>query len=72
MSNQIAILHDLLGVKPKTTEPTLTLAYSVQKGLPVSALDRVAGRVTRTMSAALRTAWCQSQRWNAAAGTRSR
>ena len=46
MSNLTAILHDLLGVKPKRTEPTLTLAYSVQKGLPVSALDRVAGRVS--------------------------
>jgi putative toxin-antitoxin system antitoxin component (TIGR02293 family) len=46
MSNLTAILHDLLGVKSKRTEPTLTLAYSVQKGLPVSALDRVAGRVS--------------------------
>jgi len=46
MSNQTAILHDLLGVKPKRTEPTLTLAHSVQRGLPVSALDRVAGRVS--------------------------
>src|SRR6266513_3503709 len=46
MSNLTAILHELLGVKPKRTEPTLTLAYSVQKGLPVSALDRVAGRVS--------------------------
>jgi len=45
MSNQTAILHDLLGVKAKRTEPALTLAYSVQKGLPVSALDRVAGRL---------------------------
>jgi putative toxin-antitoxin system antitoxin component (TIGR02293 family) len=46
MRNQTAILHDLLGVRPKQTEPTLSLAYSVQKGLPVSALDRVAGRVS--------------------------
>jgi putative toxin-antitoxin system antitoxin component (TIGR02293 family) len=46
MGNQTAILHELLGVKPKRTEPTLTLAYSVQKGLPVSALDRVAVRVS--------------------------
>ena len=46
MGNQTAILHALLGLKPKRTEPTLTLAYSVQEGLPVSALDRVAGRVS--------------------------
>ena len=46
MRNQLAILHDLLGVRLKQTEPALTLAYSVQKGLPVSALDRVAGRVS--------------------------
>jgi putative toxin-antitoxin system antitoxin component (TIGR02293 family) len=46
MSNLIVILNDLLGVKPKRTEPALTLAYSVQRGLPVSALDRVAGRVS--------------------------
>lgn len=46
MSNLTAILHDLLGVKPKRTEPALSLAHSVQKGLPVSALDRVAGRVS--------------------------
>ena len=46
MSSRTTILHDLLGVKPKRTEPALTLAYSVQKGLPVSALDRVAGRVS--------------------------
>ncbi|MBR1122338.1 DUF2384 domain-containing protein [Bradyrhizobium lablabi] len=46
MSNQTAILHYLLGLKSKKAEPTLSLAYSVQKGLPVSALDRVAGRVS--------------------------
>jgi putative toxin-antitoxin system antitoxin component (TIGR02293 family) len=46
MSNLAAILQDLLGVKPKSTEPALALARSVQKGLPVSALDRVAGRVS--------------------------
>jgi putative toxin-antitoxin system antitoxin component (TIGR02293 family) len=46
MSDQTTILHDLLGVRLKRTEPTLTLAYSVQKGLPVSALDRVAGRLS--------------------------
>src|SRR6201991_5223866 len=46
MSNLAAILQDLLGVKPKSTEPALALARSVQKGLPVSALDRVAGRLS--------------------------
>ena len=37
---------DLLGVKPKRTETALALAYSVQKGLPVSALDKFAGHVS--------------------------
>jgi len=46
MSYQGAILADLLGVKPKNSETTLTLAYSVEKGLPVSALDKFAGRVS--------------------------
>src|SRR5436190_16527063 len=46
MRNQAAILRDLLGMKPKNMETALTLAYSVQKGLPVSALDRFAGRVS--------------------------
>ena len=46
MSYQGAIVSDLLGIKPKKTETTLTLAYSVAKGLPVSALDRFAGRVS--------------------------
>jgi putative toxin-antitoxin system antitoxin component (TIGR02293 family) len=41
-----ATVADLLGVKPKKAETTLTLAYSVQKGLPVSALDKFAGRVS--------------------------
>lgn len=46
MSHQAAILADLLGVKPKNTETTLTLARSVEKGLPVSALDKIADRVS--------------------------
>ena len=45
MSRQGAILADLLGVKPKTTETTLTLASSVEKRLPVSALEKLAGHV---------------------------
>ena len=46
MSHQAAILADLLGVKPKNSETTVTLARSVEKGLPVSALDKFAGRVS--------------------------
>jgi putative toxin-antitoxin system antitoxin component (TIGR02293 family) len=46
MSYQAATAAELLGVKPKNTETTLTLAYSVEKGLPVSALDKFAGRVS--------------------------
>jgi putative toxin-antitoxin system antitoxin component (TIGR02293 family) len=40
-----ALVTDLLGMKPKKTG-TLTLAYSVEKGLPVSALDKFATRVS--------------------------
>jgi putative toxin-antitoxin system antitoxin component (TIGR02293 family) len=36
---------DLLGMKPKNQESPLTLAYSVEKGLPVSALEKFAGHV---------------------------
>jgi putative toxin-antitoxin system antitoxin component (TIGR02293 family) len=46
MNKQINFLQDLLGVKSRSTEPVLSLAYSIQKGLPVSALDRVAGHVS--------------------------
>ena len=46
MSYAGAIVADLLGVRPKKAETALTLAYSVEKGLPVSALDRFAGRVS--------------------------
>jgi putative toxin-antitoxin system antitoxin component (TIGR02293 family) len=46
MAYKHATVADLLGVSPKKAETTLALAYSVQKGLPVSALDRFAGRVS--------------------------
>jgi len=36
---------DLLGVKPKDPESPLAIAYSVAKGLPVSALEKLAARV---------------------------
>lgn len=36
---------DLLGMKPKNEESPLTLAYLVQKGLPVSALEKFAVHV---------------------------
>lgn len=45
MAYKIASVADLLGVKPKKAGTSLALAYSVEKGLPVSALDRFAGRV---------------------------
>ena len=45
MTGQAAILANLLGLRTRTPETTLTLAASVEKGLPVSALDRLAGRV---------------------------
>jgi putative toxin-antitoxin system antitoxin component (TIGR02293 family) len=42
MAYKAASVADLLGVKPKKPETTLTLAYSVARGLPVSALDKFA------------------------------
>jgi putative toxin-antitoxin system antitoxin component (TIGR02293 family) len=42
MAYKTASVADLLGVKPKKAETTLTLAYSVARGLPVSALDKFA------------------------------
>jgi putative toxin-antitoxin system antitoxin component (TIGR02293 family) len=45
MSYQGALVTDLLGVRPRKTG-ALTLAYSVEKGLPVSALDKFATRVS--------------------------
>jgi putative toxin-antitoxin system antitoxin component (TIGR02293 family) len=46
VSHQGAVVADLLGVKPKKTEITLTLASSVEKGLPVSALEKFANRIS--------------------------
>ena len=46
MAYKHATVAELLGVRPKVAETSLALAYSVQKGLPVSALDRFAGRVS--------------------------
>ena len=46
MRYQAATAAELLGVKPRNTETTLTLAYSVEKGLPVSALDKFADRIS--------------------------
>ncbi|MBR0776217.1 DUF2384 domain-containing protein [Bradyrhizobium diazoefficiens] len=46
MTGQAAILANLLGLRARTPETTLTLAASVEKGLPVSALDKLAGRVS--------------------------
>ena len=45
MSSQSRILRDILGVKPRKAESPLTLAYSVEKGLPVSALEAFASRI---------------------------
>lgn len=41
MSGQAAVIS-LLGMKPKKSETLLTFAHSVEKGLPVSALDKFA------------------------------
>src|SRR5436305_1046091 len=46
MATQATILADLFGIKSRTPETTLTLATSVEKGLPVSALDKLAGRIS--------------------------
>lgn len=45
MAYQAVHVQDLLGVRPAKRETALNLAYSVQKGLPVSALENFAGRV---------------------------
>jgi putative toxin-antitoxin system antitoxin component (TIGR02293 family) len=45
MTSQGTVLANLLGVKPRATETTLTLASSVEKGLPVSALEKLAGHL---------------------------
>ena len=46
MSSRSAILANLLGLRTRAPETTLALAASVEKGLPVSALDKFAGRVS--------------------------
>jgi len=46
MSSQGTILANLLGIKSRTPEGALALASSVEKGLPVSALDKFAGRIS--------------------------
>ncbi|HEX3431188.1 MAG TPA: antitoxin Xre-like helix-turn-helix domain-containing protein [Rhizomicrobium sp.] len=46
MSHQGAAVEDLLGVRSKKRQTKLALADSVEKGLPVSALERLAGRVS--------------------------
>jgi putative toxin-antitoxin system antitoxin component (TIGR02293 family) len=45
MGQPALAIEALLGIKPKR-ESRLSLATSVEKGLPVSALDRIAGRVS--------------------------
>jgi putative toxin-antitoxin system antitoxin component (TIGR02293 family) len=45
MSYQEIVIEDLLGIKMKKDQTSLTFAYSVQEGLPVSALDEFAGHV---------------------------
>lgn len=39
------LVEDLLGLKRKNRETALTLAYSIEKGLPVAALDKFAGHI---------------------------
>ena len=46
MSYQSVAVADLLGVKSRKAETPLTLAYSVEKGLPVSALEKLANLVS--------------------------
>lgn len=45
MSSQGAMVEDLLGVKPGKAATKLAFANSVEKGLPVTALERFAVRV---------------------------
>jgi len=46
MAYKHASVAELLGVRPKKAETALALAYSIQRGLPVSALDKFADRVS--------------------------
>jgi putative toxin-antitoxin system antitoxin component (TIGR02293 family) len=41
MRGQSATIEDLLGVEPQPADTRLALAYSIQAGLPVSALDHL-------------------------------
>jgi putative toxin-antitoxin system antitoxin component (TIGR02293 family) len=45
MSVQAATVEALLGVKPRKTDTRLSLAYSIEDGLPVAALEHLAGMV---------------------------
>jgi putative toxin-antitoxin system antitoxin component (TIGR02293 family) len=45
MIRQSATVEDLLGVNPQLAGTRLALAYSIEAGLPVSALDRLAAAV---------------------------
>ena len=45
MSTQGATVEALLGVKPRARDTRLGLAYSIEEGLPVTALDHLAGIV---------------------------
>jgi putative toxin-antitoxin system antitoxin component (TIGR02293 family) len=45
MSAQISTIENLLGMKASATDTRLALAYSVEAGLPVSALDHLAEAV---------------------------
>ena len=45
MSGQGATIEDLLGVRSEPAETRLALAYSIQAGLPVAALDHLAEAV---------------------------
>jgi len=45
VSGQSATIEDLLGVEPQPADTRLALAYSIEAGLPVSALDHLAETV---------------------------
>lgn len=45
MSYRTSTIENLLGVRPRATDTRLALAYSIEAGLPVSALDHLAEAV---------------------------
>jgi putative toxin-antitoxin system antitoxin component (TIGR02293 family) len=45
MGDHTSIVENLLGVNPQSTDTRLALAYSIEAGLPVSALDHLAEAV---------------------------